>query len=148
VIPTRSFSVDELLGPAGLLYRRERARYRQDGHTQRVEVDGRIESLAARLLHDDRKPLEHWLRAQARYMRLEADKLLATPFGQLGMADRVRRLVVVAPVLVFLHCLLVKGNLLDGRRGLLYALQRATAEAILSMHLVARSLAAHDRPRP
>lgn len=138
-----------LYPPVVVLYRRERARYRQDGHTQRVEVDGRIEPLAARLLHDDRKPLEHWLRAQARYMRLEADKLLATPFGRLGMADKVRRLVVVAPVLVFLHCLLLKGNILDGRRGLLYAMQRATAEAILSMYLVTRwSLAAHDRPRP
>ena len=52
-----------------------RGRYEQDGHTQRVRLDGEVRPLAARIQHDDRKSLSHWLAAQARYMALEADKL-------------------------------------------------------------------------
>ena len=70
-------------------------------------------------------------------MRLEADKLLAMPMSQLGAADRLRRLVVFAPAAMLLYCLFVRGNILDGRAGMYYALQRATAEAILSMFLLA-----------
>lgn len=129
-----------LYPPVTVLFRRAGARYVQDGHTQRISVNGAVRRLRSFLLHDDRKPLEHWLRSQARYMRLEADKLLATPVAELVLADKLRRLVVVAPALVFFYCLLFKGNILDGRRGVLYALQRATAEAILSMYLVAGAL--------
>jgi hypothetical protein len=108
----------------------------QDGHTQRVQVDGRVEALSQPLLHDDRKPLSRWFSSQIAYMRQEAEHLLRTPAGELGLADRVRRLIVVAPVLVFFYCLIVKGNLLDGRRGLFYAMQRTVAEVILSAFLV------------
>jgi glycosyltransferase involved in cell wall biosynthesis len=125
--------------PVTVLYRRALARYRQDGHTQRIAVPGRIETLRGDILHDDRKPLSHWLAAQSRYMRLEAEKLQSTPLRELSLADRVRRLVVVAPFVMFFYCLLVRGNILDGRRGLFYALQRAVAESILSLYLVRRA---------
>jgi glycosyltransferase involved in cell wall biosynthesis len=126
--------------PGVVLYRRQGAEYVQDGHTQRVSVKGQIVPLAAPIYHDDRKPLGQWLAAQARYMELEADKLLRTPFGALSFPDRLRRLIVIAPPAMFLHCLLLRGGVLDGKSGLLYALQRATAEAILSMFLLSRVL--------
>lgn len=125
-----------LYPPVTVLFRRERARFLQDGHAHRVSVPGRVETFFSRLLHDDRKPLDRWFSSQLSYMRLEAEKLLSTPLGQLGTPDRIRRLVVVAPVLVFFYCLIMKGNLLDGRRGILYAMQRAAAELILSAFLV------------
>lgn len=124
--------------PVVVLYRRTRGRYVQDGHTQRVQVAGRLLSLSARVRHDDRKSLTHWLAAQARYMALEAEKL--TNGGEVGWVDRVRRWMVVAPPAMFLYCYLVRGGILDGRAGLYYALQRATSEAILSLFLVARRL--------
>ena len=133
-----------LYPPVTVLFRRAGARYVQDGHTQRLSVSGTLERFRSLLLHDDRKPLEHWLWSQARYMRLEARKLLTTPIAELGLADKLRRLVIVSPVLVFFYCLLIKGNILDGRRGLLYALQRGAAEAILSMYLVAGALEPRD----
>lgn len=126
--------------PVVVLYRAHKARYWQDGHTQRVEVDGKIEALASKIFHDDRKPLADWIQAQARYARLECEKLATTPFRELGVADRVRRLVVVAPAAMFLYCLIVKRGLLDGRAGVFYALQRATAEALLSLYLLRRGL--------
>jgi glycosyltransferase involved in cell wall biosynthesis len=126
--------------PVTVLYRRGFAKYHQDGHTQRVRVDGSVEPLSARILHDDRKPLAHWIASQVRYMRLEADKLASAPPASLAAADRVRKLIVFAPPLMFLRCLFVGGGILDGWAGLYYALQRATAELILSVSLVERRL--------
>lgn len=124
--------------PVTVLYQRARACYEQDGHTQRVRVDGPVRRLAAPLLHDDRKSLSHWLSAQARYMRLEADKL-ASVTG-LGLADQVRRWIVVAPPLMFVYCYFLRGGILDGRAGLFYALQRSASELILSLFLVRRMI--------
>ena len=126
--------------PVVVLYRRGQARYRQDGHTQRVHVAGALGHLAGRIRHDDRKPLSQWLAAQSRYMRLEVEKLTATPAGALGAIDRVRRLVVVMPPAIFVYCYLVRGGVFDGRAGLYYALQRSAAELILSIYLVERRL--------
>jgi glycosyltransferase involved in cell wall biosynthesis len=128
--------------PVTVLFRRTRARYEQDGHTQRVRVDGAVVPLQAHILHDDRKSLTHWLSAQARYMRLEADKLTHAAPRTLGVVDQVRRWIVVAPPAMFLYCYLLRGGILDGRAGLFYALQRAASELILSLFLVRRMLGA------
>ena len=126
--------------PVTVLYRRARARYEQDGHTQRVRVDGEVRSLTARIQHDDRKSLTHWLGAQARYMELEAVKLADATADSLGLADRLRRWIVVAPPAMFVYCYLIRGGILDGRAGLYYALQRTASELILSLFLVRRRL--------
>lgn len=122
--------------PVTVLYRHAKAVYRQDGHTQRVSVDGRVESLRSAILHDDRKPLSHWLKSQARYMRIEARKLADSDPKELNRADRLRRLRVVAPAVMLLYVLIVKRAILDGRAGLFYALQRTVAELILSLYLI------------
>lgn len=127
-----------LYPPRVVLYRRDRATYRQDGHAHRVHVEGEIGRLAAPILHDDRKPLRAWLAAQQTYAAQEADKLLAADPAALGLADRLRRKKVLAPVLAPLFALFVKGGVLDGVAGWQYALQRAYAELLLSLHLFER----------
>ena len=122
--------------PVTVLFRRDRAGYVQLGHTQRLRVTGHVGTLATPILHDDRKPLERWFASQIRYMQLESAVLLSTPFGELNNPDKVRRLVFVAPAAMFFYCLLVKRCVLDGRRGLFYALQRAAAETMLSLFLL------------
>lgn len=122
--------------PVVVLYRRARARYQQDGHTQRVHVDGAVGTLAGLIRHDDRKSLSHWLASQSRYMSLEVDKLTQAAPESLGLIDRLRRLIVVMPPLMFVYCYLVRGGILDGTAGLYYALQRSAAELILSLYLV------------
>lgn len=129
-----------LYPPVIALFRRVGARYVQDGHTQRLHIDGPVGAIASPLLHDDRKPLDRWIGAQARYARLEAAKLAATPWRELPFSGRVRRLIVVAPVLVPLHCLIVKGGILHGRAGVYYALQRGVAETLIALNLLARAL--------
>ena len=120
--------------PVVVLWRKSRSRYAQDGHTQRIQVDGRVVDLKGRIYHDDRKPMRHWLAAQARYMQIEAQKLRTAQRG--GLKDTLRRAIVIMPPAMFLYCLIVKGNILDGRAGLLYAMQRTLAEAMLSLYLL------------
>jgi glycosyltransferase involved in cell wall biosynthesis len=122
--------------PVTVLYRRAGASYRQDGHTQRIQLAGRVERLAGTIFHDDRKPLAHWLAAQARYMRLQARKIRDTRTAELAWNDRLRKLIVVTPVVMLVYCLILRGGILDGRAGLFYALQRAVAESILSLYLL------------
>jgi glycosyltransferase involved in cell wall biosynthesis len=131
--------------PVIVLYRRAGASYRQDGHAQRVQVSGTIVPLASRILHDDRKPLHHWLMSQMRYQREETDKLTAAPWSSLGLLDRLRRLVVIAPPAMFVYCYFVRGGVLDGTAGLFYALQRTAAELLLSLYLVERMLIREGR---
>lgn len=131
-----------LYPPATVLFRRTAGRFLQDGHTQRLAANGRIEELRASILHDDRKPLSRWLASQVRYARLEADLLRDKSWSKLGWPDRLRTLHVLMPPLAFIYCLTVAGGIFDGWPGLYYALQRAVAEAILSLVLIERQITA------
>jgi glycosyltransferase involved in cell wall biosynthesis len=123
-----------------VLYRRANARYIQDGHTQRVDVEGEVKQFQSPILHDDRKPLSHWIQSQSQYMKLEAEKLNRTGFYQLGWADRLRKGRLLAPFVMFFYCMFFKGAVLDGRVGLFYALQRTFAELMLSLYQFERDL--------
>jgi glycosyltransferase involved in cell wall biosynthesis len=126
--------------PVTVLFRRERAVYDQDGHTQRVSVDGKVAALSGVIFHDDRKSLSHWVASQDRYMRLEAEKLLNADWPNLGWAGRIRKLRVVAPFAMLFYCLFLQGLVLDGRAGLFYSFQRAFAELLLSLYLLQHDL--------
>ena len=121
--------------PVTVLYRRESASYIQDGHTQRVALEGPIENLRAPLFHDDRKSLKTWFSSQSRYTELEAQKLRSADFSQLNFPDRLRRWRVVMPPAMFVYCLIVRRGIFDGRAGFYYAFQRAMAELMLSHRL-------------
>lgn len=125
-----------LLPPRKVLYNKEKAIYQDDGHAHRVLVEGKSSQLSAYIHHDDRKPLNRWLWAQQRYMVIETKKLLATPNTELSLSDRIRKQKILAPFIILLYCLILKGGILDGWHGLYYAFQRALAEAILSIHLI------------
>jgi len=121
--------------PVTVLYRREAARYVQDGHTQRVALDGEIQELRSPMLHDDRKPFRRWFNSQSRYTELEAQKLLATDPHELELADKLRRWRFIVPPAMLVYCLVVRGGILDGWAGFYYAFQRAMAELMLSHRL-------------
>jgi hypothetical protein len=125
--------------PVNVLYRASEAIYEQDGHTHRVRINGRVGKLQSKILHDDRKSLRRWFQSQVSYAELEARKLLNKD-AKLSLADRLRTWRVFAPAGVVFYCLIWRGGLLDGWRGLFYALQRGTAELMLSLYLIAPSL--------
>jgi glycosyltransferase involved in cell wall biosynthesis len=121
--------------PVNVLFRVSEATYEQDGHTHRVRINGQVATLHSKILHDDRKPLRRWLQSQVRYAELEANKLLNAT-GNLSFADRVRTWRIFAPLGIVLYCLFLRGGLLDGWSGIFYALQRGTAELMLSLNLI------------
>jgi len=124
-----------LLPPRTCLYRTRRGRYHDEGHGHRVVVQGEVAPLALPLLHDDRKPLERWLGSQQKYLRIEATNLLGTSSNRLSWVDRLRKHTPLSPLAALTFCLLLRGGLLDGRAGLIYALQRTYAELLLVLML-------------
>jgi glycosyltransferase involved in cell wall biosynthesis len=123
-----------------VLYLKDQATYRNEGHGHRVSVPGPVLPLAGRIYHDDRKPLARWFASQQRYARLEAEHLLKLDRAALGRADRIRLAAWPAPVAILFYTLLVKGCLLDGWPGWFYALQRALAESLIALEIIDRRL--------
>jgi len=129
-----------LYPPRTVLYRREHAKYRNDGHGHRVIIEGEVRPLKGAIYHDDRKPLARWLGSQQAYARREADFLLATPRAELRRTHRIRLMAWPAPVLVFLYTLFKKRCILDGWAGWLYVLQRTLAETMIAIEIIDRRL--------
>jgi glycosyltransferase involved in cell wall biosynthesis len=124
-----------ILPPRQILFKQDKAIYVDDGHTQRLQVDGQSAMLSGYIYHDDRKPLSHWLWAQDRYMLIEAKKILITPESELNFGDRIRKQKILAPLIILVYCLIFKGGILDGWHGWYYAFQRVMAEILLSLRL-------------
>ncbi|XGB41378.1 MAG: glycosyltransferase family 2 protein [Nodosilinea sp. LVE1205-7] len=125
-----------ILPPRQVLFRQGRSTYIDDGHTQLLQVKGHSSHLNGYIYHDDRKPLSRWLWAQNRYMVIEAKKLQETPTAELSLGDKIRKQKLLAPFVILIYCLILKGGLLDGWRGWYYAFQRLFAELLLSLHLI------------
>ncbi len=127
--------------PVTALYRKQGATYLQDGHTQRISVKGRVEHLSNHAIHDDRKSFERWVLSQVKYARLEADKMEAAPPS---LRKWLRGRTPFAAFAMGFYCLFVRGGLIEGRPGWLYAFQRAIAEAMISAAYQARRI----EPKP
>ncbi len=125
-----------LLPPRKVFYRKDKAVYVEDGHAHRVQVTGDYGYLLGYISHDDRKSLSRWLQSQDRYLLIEAKKLLTTPKEELSFADRIRKQKVIAPIVILLYCLILKGGILDGWAGWYYAWQRTLAEILLAIRLI------------
>jgi glycosyltransferase involved in cell wall biosynthesis len=131
--------------PVSVLYRRKEAAYVQDGHTQKLAVAGRVDSLRNPILHDDRKSLSRWLKAQSGYTKLEAAKLVSADAEVLSWTDRLRRWRLVAPPAMLFYCLILRGGVVDGWAGFYYAFQRTLAELMLSLYLIHQDLYGDER---
>ena len=129
-----------LYPPRIVLYKKDNATYRNEGHGHRVVVRGKIVSLSGVIFHDDRKPLGRWLASQQRYAGVEAEHLLASERKALCQADRVRLAAWPAPLAAFIYALIFKGCMFDGWRGWYYALQRLLAETLIALEIIDRRL--------
>lgn len=123
------------------LYKRRLAQYKDEGHGHRVVINGTCRVLKNKLLHDDRKPLSVWLKSQKKYQAVEAEMLLFRDSKSLPIQDLIRKHTFLAPFLSFFVCIVLKGGILDGKEGLIYAFQRLIAESLLylNMHVKDRS---------
>lgn len=127
---------NSILPPRQVLFRKSKAIYVDDGHTQLLQIYGNSTTLSAYIHHDDRKPLTRWLWAQDRYMIIETKKLLETNISELSLGDRIRKQKIIAPFIILIYCLIFKGGIFDGWHGWYYAFQRTLAEIILSIRLI------------
>ncbi|MGI0495252.1 glycosyltransferase family 2 protein [Alkalinema pantanalense CENA528] len=128
-----------LLPPREALFRKSKANYINDGHTQLLAVNGKASAVKSVIYHDDRKAFGRWLWAQDRYAILEVKKLLTATLDQLSFGDRLRKQKLLAPLVVLIYCLIVRKGIFDGWRGWFYAFQRVLAELILSARLIEAS---------
>lgn len=122
--------------PHVILFRKERGSFYDDGHTQRLRLQGEVLRLNGVVYHDDRKPLTRWLSAQDRYARIEAHHLLSTRRMAMKAQDQLRLAVYFAPAVMFVYLLIIRGLILDGWPGLYYVMQRTIAESLLSLRLL------------
>ena len=134
-----------LYPPKAVLFHADRARFAQRGHTQVLRVDGKIGELAGRIFHDDRKPRSRWLRSQWRYAREEAELIDQGAWATLSWSARARKLLFAAAPAAFVLALFWRGAALDGWPGLLYALERAVAELLITIALLARKFIDSDQ---
>lgn len=129
-----------LYPPRTVLLRKEACEFVQDGHTQLLVGDEPSAMLESTIDHDDRKPLRRWLSSQAGYASLEAEKLRSTDPDSMGLPDRLRKMIWPAAPATLVYTLFCKGTILDGWKGIFYALQRTYAELLLSLELLSRKI--------
>ena len=133
--------------PAKLVvFRRDGVRVSQPGHTQELEVDGPVYRFAAKLIHDDRKPVTRFVRSQVEYSRLEASRLSSGT--RLRWQDRLRRLGLM-PILAGAAAYLRSGGPLRGSASLRYAYERTLFECMLALRVLgAENEVERDRRQP
>lgn len=122
--------------PRPVLFKKSDCSYYDDGHTQRLEINGETGSFDAYILHDDRKSLSRWLSNQRQYSLRECEKLVHSKPDELSIPSKLRKSKIFAPIVVFLYCLFGRGLVFDGWRGWHYILQRTMVEMLLSLRLI------------
>jgi glycosyltransferase involved in cell wall biosynthesis len=131
-----------LYPPNTVLFRKDRAAPFDRGHTESWTIEGRVAELKGRILHDDRKPLAHWITAQSRYTAREVPYLRT---GRPSLANALRLRPPLMPLLSVLYCLFFKRLILDGRAGLFYSLQRLLVETAVALTVLEDQLTPEDK---
>jgi len=129
-----------LYPPIAVLFRNNFSSYVQDGHTQRLKVEGTAQFLRSAIILDDRKPLSQWIAAQSKYAKLEADKISKSRYSTLCWTDRLRKCIFFAPWAIFMYTLFYKKAILSGWHGIFYSFQRLAFEVVLSLYLLEKKV--------
>ena len=122
--------------PRPVLFDMALCNYYDDGHTQRLNINGTTGHYKSFILHDDRKPLSRWLSNQDGYAIKESRKLVNTSSENEPISARIRKTKILAPFFVFFHCLFVKRLIFGGWTGWHYTLQRTLVEILLAIRLI------------
>lgn len=125
-----------LYPPVIALFKRKNVRYLQDGHTERLVPGGDVVNARAKLIHEDKKPLDRYLISQINYSKMEAVRIdNAAATGQ-GIKTRLRKVPGLAALLMAAYLLFWKRGLFRGRASLHYVLQRLVAELTISLRIL------------
>jgi glycosyltransferase involved in cell wall biosynthesis len=122
--------------PRAVLFKHGLSYYFDDGHAHRLKIEGGTGNYKSKILHDDRKPLSIWVHNQDGYAIKECKKLSNPAIGPLSLSSKIRKNKIIAPFLVFFHCLFVKRLIFNGWIGWHYTLQRTMVEILLAIRLI------------
>jgi glycosyltransferase involved in cell wall biosynthesis len=123
-----------LCRPQLRLFRTDRVKVEQTGHTQSFHVVGCLYRFKEPLIHDDRKPVDHWIKSQTAYSALECSRLIRTE--QFSWKDRLRSAGLM-PLVAGVSAYLRAGGPWSGKPAYRYALERFTYESFLAMRMLA-----------
>lgn len=116
-----------LYPPKPIAFKRGKAYFHPVGHGERLKPGVNAVIVKEKLVHDDRKPLIRFLTNQVRY----AEALIRRKAnGQITWKDWIRVNTPLSIFLVPFIILFVKLGILDGRAGVIYALDRMIAEVL------------------
>jgi hypothetical protein len=107
----------------------------EEGHKHLFRAKGRIALAKARLLHDDRKPLERFVASQLRYSQAEAARL-ASSGRAWNLKDWLRSRFPGWPAFMALVSYVRAGGPLVGAAASRYATERLLFEALLRARLL------------
>jgi glycosyltransferase involved in cell wall biosynthesis len=124
--------------PKLVVFRPHDVRISQSGHTQEFATDGAIYRFAQRLVHDDRKPVDRFVRSQLEYSRLEASRLLAGRSGR--WQDALRRKGVM-PLVAGIGAYIKSGGPFRGSAALRYVHERVLFECLLALRVLGNDTA-------
>jgi len=131
-----------LYPPKPIAFRGGQEYFEPSGHGERLRPDVRIAHAHALLIHDDRKPLLAYLATQVRYAQ---ELVQRAQHEDTGLLDQLRFstpfLIPAVPAFSYL----VRGGITAGRVGLVYALDRLIAEAIMFREAVASRIKTRSR---
>ena len=122
-----------LYPPKPLAFRGGRHYFTVIGHGETLVPGVRIRDVRPELIHDDRKPYEAFLGSQARYGRALARQ---SRRGTLTWRDWMRVYFPLWFMVPALASLILRRGILDGRAGLLYALDRIVAETVFQRQIL------------
>jgi glycosyltransferase involved in cell wall biosynthesis len=97
------------------------------GHGERLKAETKPVEANRPLIHDDRESFSDYVQKQIRY----ADAFIArSNGGQSTLKDKIRRKTPLGILAAPFISLFVKGGILDGKPGIMYAIDRLISEAI------------------
>lgn len=132
-----------LYPPKAVVFRGGVAHYTASGHGERLLAGhGAHVTVNARLIHDDRKGFEAFVHSQLRYAKNLIDR---AERGEVTFKDKVYLYSPLILLLQPLHSYVVRRGFMAGKAGLIYALDRVIAAAIVLRQALARQLANRKR---
>lgn len=115
------------------LFRKDNVRVEQIGHSQAFVAPEPVYHFRSRVIHEDNKPLDRWLRNQVSYASLEANRIQAS--RRKSFKDRLR-ILGISPAVWGLYAYGKSGGPFKGAASKAYATERLIFEAILSHNLM------------
>jgi glycosyltransferase involved in cell wall biosynthesis len=115
------------------IFRRNAVKVTQLNHGHKFEVAGPVYRFRNRLIHDDRKSLERWVKSQLRYQRENEAELRN---GHRGRARDYARRMGLMPLIIGLLAYVRAGGPFKGAAAARYAYERMTTESILAVRLM------------